>query len=341
MNFDYLRLFLAVTVMCGHLIYPALQFMPVWHNELAVLFFFCISGYLIAQSFMRDGNILRYVRNRVARIYPPIVVTVVALITFGLATGEGQAFIHGAFALLLLQDWYSLTKAGEPLYAHGAFWTIIIEVQFYVTLPLALILLRKRPRLTLALLAVLYIAAHFARQFLYVEAAEIGYRPQLLAFRDNLFTVSHFFIAGMLVALYAPKITDSLWFWIAILPLSIWLFIRIQVRGDEYLTYLTPLAMAMMVVAVARLCGFLGRTAPWGDISYGIYIYHFPVLTILALYEITDGWTAVAVTVVAAFASWHLVEKRILRRAKGLDAKPARVAIAPRLDPEIRTDRSL
>jgi len=59
----------------------------------------------------------------------------------------------------------------------------------------------------------------------------------------------------------------------------------------------------------------------WGDISYGIYLYHFPIIQLLIYlgafeYNVWVGLFAVlVVTLIAAIASWHLVEKGLLRRS--------------------------
>src|SRR4051812_7074508 len=124
MNFDYLRLLLAMTVMLVHLkVMP--NGWPLWNSEVAVLAFFCISGFLITQSYMRSASLEEYFKKRVCRIYPPIVVVVVMLSAVGLLTGAGQPFFRGLTGLLLFQDWLVLADEGtkQGVYGHGAFWS--------------------------------------------------------------------------------------------------------------------------------------------------------------------------------------------------------------------------
>jgi peptidoglycan/LPS O-acetylase OafA/YrhL len=67
----------------------------------------------------------------------------------------------------------------------------------------------------------------------------------------------------------------------------------------------------------------LRRAGRFGDLSYGLYIYAFPVQQTL-IWQLKDqlSWGAllaltIATTTVLAFASWHLVEKRALRLKPG------------------------
>lgn len=328
LNFDYLRLFLAVTVMTGHVGLPFLQLGPLWNNEMAVLGFFCISGFLIAQSYLRNDDIGSYVKNRLARIYPPIAAVVVVMMAFGVAMipvgaqAFDQAYFRSVFSLALFQDWLVLSGEGHKLFAHGAFWSLVIEAQFYVALPFAIVAWRKWPVRTLAVLAVVYFASHFSRRYMENDLL-------MLAFRDNLFVFAHFFIAGMVVAIFVHKTKqkpwDQPWFWWAAAPASFALYAFLQLRGNQYLTHLMPFAIMGIVLVIASLSGRIGRRkeAFWGDISYGVYIYHFPVLFILGqLDPLTDinlhtPNKIAAVTVVASFASWWLLERRILKAVKG------------------------
>lgn len=265
MNFDYLRLFFAVTVMTGHVGYGQLQLGSLWNSELAVFGFFCLSGYVITLSYQREPDLGHYVRKRVARIYPPILVTVVALMIAGLLYGQNQDFMRGAFSLLLFQDWLPLAAVGNPIYAHGAFWTLVVEVQFYALVPAVIWCWKRWPMRTGAALGCVAAAAVVSRATMPLA--------DLLVYRQNVFTVAHFFIAGMLSALCLPRLNLKIW-------------------------------------------PALKRAAPWGDLSFGIYLYHFPVLTIMGLAGIEGRWPAIAATIVAAFLSWHLIEKPIMRLAR-------------------------
>jgi peptidoglycan/LPS O-acetylase OafA/YrhL len=79
---------------------------------------------------------------------------------------------------------------------------------------------------------------------------------------------------------------------------------------------------------------YLRRAGRFGDLSYGTYIYAFPVQqTLIWLFKDRLSWTAVfaltvATTLALAFASWHLVEKRALRLKPQVRRKVAAPPVA-------------
>jgi peptidoglycan/LPS O-acetylase OafA/YrhL len=149
MNLDYLRLLLATIVATVHLGLFANSH-PVFNSEIAVLFFFCISGFLITQSYINSPSLEIYFAKRIARIYPPIVCVVLGLSVVGLLTSAEQSFLRGVVSLLIFQDWHVLAAVNNPainsIYTHGAFWTLVIELQFYILLPFIIIGLRAKQK---------------------------------------------------------------------------------------------------------------------------------------------------------------------------------------------------
>ena len=141
----------ALQVLWSHA-YPMLGVpMPAWQKPLAmfpgVTIFFVVSGYLVSSSLERQADLRHYFKNRLLRIYPGLWVCVtVALIA---------AVLFG-FHFHALKDmvWYPAQLLGfiytPPALSHfgvgsydSALWTIPIELQFYVVLPLVYWLIRK------------------------------------------------------------------------------------------------------------------------------------------------------------------------------------------------------
>jgi peptidoglycan/LPS O-acetylase OafA/YrhL len=117
------------------------------YGHLAVVVFIVLSGFSLAMSPARHGwrldSLGRYAHRRAWRIlsayWPALVFSMVMAWVFVPQPGEGVPTVRSAAVFgLLLQD---VTGAPSP---NGAFWSIAIEAQLYVLLPLLLFLVRKR-----------------------------------------------------------------------------------------------------------------------------------------------------------------------------------------------------
>lgn len=128
------------------------------YGHLAVVVFIVLSGFSLAVSPARHGwrlgGLGRYGHRRAWRIlsayWPALVLSLAMAWVFVPQPGEGAPTARSAVVYgLLVQD---ITGAPSP---NGAFWSIAIEAQLYLLLPLLLLLLRKRgPALVLVSVAV-------------------------------------------------------------------------------------------------------------------------------------------------------------------------------------------
>jgi peptidoglycan/LPS O-acetylase OafA/YrhL len=80
-----------------------------------------------------------------------------------------------------------------------------------------------------------------------------------------------------------------------------------------YLLLLAPLVLHLAYIPKGRIRAFNG----WGDLSYGVYIYAFPIQQTLAFLFPGLGLVALIalaapITVAVAALSWFLIEKRAL-----------------------------
>ena len=99
---------------------------------------------------------------------------------------------------------------------------------------------------------------------------------------------------------------------------------------------LFPLCGGYLVIYLALHPGLpVFPAARFGDLSYGLYIYGWPVEQLVLYLRPDAGWRelfaiALPVTAIVAFCSWHLVEKRALklkpRGARG--AEPLTLGLA-------------
>lgn len=311
-SFNLLRLLAAIAVIYHHC-YPATGRPPVrWMDtnpgELGVAVFFVVSGYLVTASLQRSTSIRDYLMKRILRVEPALLVSVAvtalvigaALTTLPLATyfRSPQVYLYVVRNALMYPVTYDLPGvfANNPLphIVNASLWTLRLEFSCY----LGLAALAWGGLLNRWVVAGLSAAAGAAFVVLHVG------RPDLAA-AGALHQVYYaaldgfLFLGGSLVQLSERR--HAGWLAFAGLPLL--------------LTPLWPFALPALVVTIGEMRSF---RLP-ADVSYGLYIYAFPLQQILAGAGVLSFWTALAATVPFAIASWFIVERPALR----LKPKPA------------------
>lgn len=330
-NFDLLRFAFAFTVLLVHShvlsTHPQLEFLAQYlSSEVAVQGFFVVSGYLVLMSYEKSRTVGDYFHKRVRRIYPAYFAVVVGCALLGAlaSTLPPAQYFSAALARYLAANLVFLNFlapnlpgvfVGNPMSeVNGALWTLKVEVMFYATIPIMVWLAGKLGRArTLAALYLLAAAYVVATNLL---ASRTGNGLYLLLQRQLPGQLG-FFLAGAAGYYYAEAL-EQRWQWVV--PAALAALVAASV--SYYLkVLLLPAALGAMVVYVAVGMRHLGNFGKYGDLSYGIYIFHFPViqwLVSVGLYrENPFGALAVTIAVVLglAFASWNLVEKPFLRKS--------------------------
>ena len=176
-NFDLLRLFAASQVVWFHAInnlelhdpLPAVS--AVLHLFPGVPIFFVISGYLISMSYERSRSLREYCVNRFLRIYPALVLCFAFSLVMLTAAGvwhridiSTAKFLQWVAMQLTIGQFYSphvVNVAYGVGHTNGSLWTITVELQFYVAIPLIYLALRRLGVASgNALLAVLLLASY-------------------------------------------------------------------------------------------------------------------------------------------------------------------------------------
>ena len=306
-------------------------------GHLAVAVFFCISGYLITRSLVYRKSLIDFSVARVLRIFPALIVAnlfviiVVGLSFTSLSAGEylsaGLTWKYFVINSTLLTSEYSLpgvfTGNAYPNAVNGSLWTLPVEMRMYALVFVAgLIALVCRmgqqgtDRVRVWALASLFVAVFAAG----VGAWTIAGLPVGWPVTEGTLELSAYFAAGVFfyLARRAIPIHGGLAAVALVLPVVL---------------HESALWALVWPPCLAYLCMWVGYTdrircygfAKYGDFSYGIYIYAFPIQqSIYALWpEVGSLWNACATFVVAlglAYGSWHLIEKRAIAWKKPLTA---------------------
>jgi peptidoglycan/LPS O-acetylase OafA/YrhL len=294
----------------------------------AVYGFFALSGYLITGSRWTK-SLGDFLVLRVARIMPAFLVNlaVTAVVLAPIAywwfhrTLDGFTrpttplqYVLGNATLRMQSFDVAGTPAGVP-YAevwNGSLWTLYYEFLCYLIIAaLGSIALVRRSALTLVALLVLCVATY--------AGWSRGIEPFFQANVDVLLLLKllPFFLAGGILYLVRDRIPLT---W----PLAV------LAAGTVVLStsLLDGWGAQLSALPVAYLVLWVGSWLPSPalvrrhDISYGVYIYAFPVQQLLAMagaatwnlavYDIV----ALAATIPLATASWLLVERPTMRRAR-------------------------
>lgn len=330
--FHFLRLLFALTVVIGHFIgishLDDIQYLrPYFNTYYAVTGFFVISGFLITQSYLKTHDIKFYFKKRANRLLPAYMTVVIGcafLFVFVSDYSVVQYFTHPMWRKYLFANMGFLNFIQPCLPGvfnndfldcpvNPSLWTIKIEVGFYIVLPLLIYLLIKLKHRYIGLITI-YLFAVIYRNLLnwYGNINEID---MAIFLARQLPGFMSYFSVGMMFCLYKNLFLKYKNY--IIIP-AIVIFIIERYFEVEYFL---PLAYGTMVVWAAYSLKCFNNLGRFGDISYGIYIYHAPLLKLLMTVGLlstinaycTLGLYLILVMLVGAI-SWHCMEKHFLNR---------------------------
>jgi peptidoglycan/LPS O-acetylase OafA/YrhL len=324
-SLNFLRLVFALLVLVGHAARLGGYSWGLWlirspFQDIAVNGFFAISGYLITVSALRS-NTVRYLWQRILRIFPGYwVCLLVTAFGFGiLGWLHGHTNLHGYFggpngavqyvvgnAQLRIAHYFINGSPSPVPYQelgwNGSIWTLKFELFCYLMVgALALVRMLRRRLLIVALFLVSWAleALHFALPADLAHGYVLRFVP--------------IFLAGAVVHLYKDELPDST---VLLAALLAFLVVGCAVSADGG-NLAGPLLAYPCIWAGAHLP--FERVGAKNDLSYGIYIYAYPISQLLALWGV-NRWGAVpyvvliiAATFVFAGVSWTLIEKQALK----------------------------
>jgi peptidoglycan/LPS O-acetylase OafA/YrhL len=309
---------------------------------LGVDLFFLLSGFLITRLLLEEratsgGIALRsfYVR-RGARLIPALLLVCLAglLIAATQPGGEplGQVLLGVGGALLYCTN--VLRIIGLRLPMHHT-WSLSVEEQFYLLWPLLLIvLLRWGGQRRASQVAALLVVAASVQIFLW----NLSGSGQVILYEGSYGQGMVFLMAGCFLSMVIPTEPTVLARYrlarvarVLVLPAStvlVALLFSSYWNSPFYFDGGYAIVAGMMaVLLINALCGGLssrllsvGPVVWIGQISYGIYLWHFPMVAwVFAVVPFRLGRVAIAgitivITLVCATASYYLVEMPIRSR---------------------------
>ena len=306
----------------------------------AVGIFFIVSGLLISMSFDRSKTATGFALNRALRLFPGLWVCILLTV-----------FVLGPMLTMLpLIDYFSDKQTWGFLgalvfwpfssgmggmfpdnpYPHavnGSLWTLKYEVACYIGGAILLSTGRWRRALVLLVWGISMIGT--------ILLSDPHQHSGLLYHLAQLLWLFRFYGAGVLCYLYRDHIPLRTQFgWLAALGV-------VLAMATPWFTEALALGGAYTVLVLAyHAPRWFKRLTRKGDISYGAYIYAFPVQQALVPFSLSLSWPALAnmalafpITLGLAWLSWHYVEAPALRFKPGSTGAQKRARPASRNEP--------
>ncbi len=328
---DAFRAIAALLVIWEHFFAPlAPAGMAFYPGGLGVYFFFVLSGFLITESLERRTGSMRarlagFYARRARRIFPVYYLMLAIGIALAIP-GFRQSLPWSAVYLNNIQ----MLQTGQFQEYAGHFWTLAVEEQFYLLWPLLVVGLGRSATLVAAAGAVL-----------------VGVTYRFWGFDPALYPV---YLVSPLANFDLLAMGGLLSFWLrkagsgqvearlrCLLPLSASAAMAFCFLSGVPMGPLRAVGVAILPTVAALFLAWMlaravhARTAPpvWGErpliglgrISYGLYVYHLPLLYFVVQWEggtpsVMARLAGLVATVMAAALSWHVLEAPILRRGR-------------------------
>jgi peptidoglycan/LPS O-acetylase OafA/YrhL len=333
-NFDLIRLFAAAQVAISHSMdsmqthVPLLDFLRYFPG---VPIFFFISGYLIYQSYanIKTPDRLRlFAKNRFLRLFPALYACIAFSLLLTYFSGyfstvlisPGQWLIWLATQLTFLQffnpDFLRDYATGK---LNASLWTISVEIQFYVLTPVIFLLFKNYKKLSVGLFLV-FASLNTANSFFNPREStleklfNVSFAPWIAMFALGAYLSTNKELQKKLlkINILVPLCTYVMTYYVAL---------KFNRGTDNSINFLSFIFLGWLVFKAAYTFPNLSESILHrNDISYGIYIYHMPIVNFMVYQNMTQSYLyltyALLLTTVTALLSWRLVEKPALRLKK-------------------------
>jgi len=330
-NLDLIRLFAALQVALVHTA-KHLEYDSQWIDWLnlfpGVPVFFFVSGMLIYGSYEKSLGDPQPMKNfyvkRFLRLYPALWVCVAFSILLLLISGylTSETIFSYDFSVWILTS-STVFQFYNPEFLrgfgvgviNGSLWTVAVEIQFYILMPLLYVFLRQKS--ILVIFAILFLCVlNLVNTYFNVNESILG----------KLFDVSflpwvYMFILGSLT--YKYKNYFSLLANVPVVVLFVFYILIWFVSSNLGLAWGNGINVAGFLVLSALVTKLAftkihiaDKLLKRHDISYGVYIFHMPIVNFILESRGTgfESWVlAIIATILVALFSWFLVERPSLK----------------------------
>ena len=300
--------------------------------------FFVISGYLISHQIFTDldrgsFSLLEFYAKRIRRIFPPLLLVIVTFLVVGwllLLPGDFRSLgKHAAAGIAYVSNILLWTESGyfDAPSSYKPFlhlWSLGIEEQFYFTWPLAMILLyrfiNRKLAVLLGLTGISFMLSVIATRF----NQDMAFYMPVTRFWElaaggvlAYCSIKH---PNFLQKRFGSEISANVSRYAC--ALGLFLLVLVVLLVDQHSAYpgywaLLPVCAACLILVKQPQSDYKKKilTQPAllliGKVSYGIYLWHWPLLVIAHLSDQTSGTAkliALGATFVLAYGTYRFVE---------------------------------
>ena len=331
---DVVRYYLALSVVIAHFNFLTGHSIP-WPTSSysAVGGFFALSGYLIFHSYLKRPHLKTYIISRMRRILPPyffIVILCAIGLVFTSSLSPGEYFTDGGFFKYLCANLSFLNFLHPTLpgvfdsgaFIHnsvnGSLWTMKIEWILYLSIPLVYYAYRRfRWDKTKTFVGIIIVSVAYRFTFYHLYA-NTGNQIYLILSRQ-VFGQLCYFYTGVIVYFHYDTFKR--------LKLPILAICLALMATSGYIPYyaitIQPFVDALLTLWVSLIGSWGYKISRHDNVSYDMYLFHFPVIQVCILLGINNLSPALslsimlAVTIILSVASWNLVGKRFAKIKTG------------------------
>lgn len=333
-NFLLLRIVAALAVIYGHSFVLAKAdgsndiFLrngwPMYSGDIAVSMFFVISGFMVSGSYLARADLVEFAKARLLRIVPAFaLVLVLCAYVLGplMTTLHAGDYLRDPSVLAYVTKnlhfssdmaWHlpGVFKESTRDVVNGSIWTLPAEMRMYVLVAAfgVLGLLSTRWLGTAVLAGVLWLGV---------------VSPEYIPLHQDWFRLAGFFALGVLVQLHKDRLHAR---HAVMLVLVLLVYLSMRTKSMPWL----------FALCLAYFCFWFAYCTPtwraldrWGDPSYGIYLWGWPVQQVLmanmpGLSPWNNFLAATVVATLLGYLSWWCLERPALKLKNWRPRLPAR-----------------
>lgn len=344
--FDYIRILFAIFVIVAHS-YPI--FFGIGASDvitskllkteslggIAVIGLLILSGFMITQSILHCKNMKEFIVKRIIRLFPALIVMLLLTVfVLGPVVYDGNTADYfknpsvwkylGQNINLFGNTAYSIdgvfTNNPYPSAINGSLWTLKHEFMLYIILmilSMCTVLKNKKTMLVLTAITIIIYVLNLPLTPIFNHMSYIGVVMEI----NQFVKLAMYFFIGSSIYLYKDKIKMSFPYFILAVII---LLAGMSLNATKYVLILTMPYIIMYLGTFKFKKNILRKI---GDISYGMYIYAFPIQQLLVFFfkDKLTIWTymlsAIVITSILAIISTILIDNNTKKLKNKLFAK--------------------